>query len=558
LDAFVEDKEYVIQRFREGYFDYLDVSCKVVEAEFFRHFLDGGHFEKLASTYPTPRQKEEVPLWVYLCAEMTLRLHGACGFEALPYLLHCGGLTEALGPRQVEVRQDPRNGQQRLRFEGYNDKNHYERSSPCDPDFVRKLSRDTDPKALEAWFGSAPNVLYRDLGAFDPDGIFLVDGTYLFVPDNERYEGSTVLCFDEHNHPISKEEKEKLTPAQQKRCRFRRCYRAVSLVHTDRRLRYTFYNGVRLLPGRESETPWVMPLVEDFIASVGEGVIRWLIHDRGFIDGKATTELKKHNIDSLFPLKKGMLDLEDAKVLAAIDGRPWERWVPPLPSPPSEPATRPEAVRARERKRQETVRRKKAEAQKDAAPLPTLQSVDFKLIRDMRLWNSCSVPISVLLMRENASDGTTTEWSLATTDTQLDGIQLRDMYKLRTQHEEGYRQVKCFWDLTAFRSTRLSLVSSQVTFVLLAYSLMQLFLLRTERGDYTRQTRERLLERLLPEGTKVTIYCDNRVAFLRPLEHQSLVLNLEEGPRRGILGKTRELLRKYVQPPELPLRPAEG
>jgi len=84
-DAFVEDKEYVIEQFRAGRFDYLEVASKVVEAEFFRFFLNGGHLDRLAASYPTPRRKHDVPLWVYLSSQIALKLHGAGGFAALPY-----------------------------------------------------------------------------------------------------------------------------------------------------------------------------------------------------------------------------------------------------------------------------------------------------------------------------------------------------------------------------------------------------------------------------------------------------------------------------------------
>jgi hypothetical protein len=30
----------------------------------------------LAETYPTPRKKEEVPVWIYLSSELSLQLHG--------------------------------------------------------------------------------------------------------------------------------------------------------------------------------------------------------------------------------------------------------------------------------------------------------------------------------------------------------------------------------------------------------------------------------------------------------------------------------------------------
>ena len=45
-------------------------------------------------------------------------------------------------------------------------------------------------------------TLYAELQAYDEEGIFIADGSYLFVPDNQNYEGSVRLLFDEHNHPV--------------------------------------------------------------------------------------------------------------------------------------------------------------------------------------------------------------------------------------------------------------------------------------------------------------------------------------------------------------------
>jgi len=72
---------------------------------------------------------------------------------------------------------------------------------------------------------------------------------------------------------------------------------------------------------------------------------------------------------------------------------------------------------------------------------------------------------------------------------------------------------------------------------------MQIFLMKIEKEELTKTTRERLLERLLPIGRKVFLYYKNRVATLTSLEHQEMVLTLKEGPRRRILGKTRRLLK---------------
>ena len=110
-----------------------------------------------------------------------------------------------------------------------------------------------------------------------------------------------------------------------------------------------------------------------------------------------------------------------------------------------------------------------------------------------------------------------------------------------TAIEERHRQLKCFWDLTSFRSTSFALVVNQVAFVLLAYSLMQVFLLKIQKEELTKATRKRLLQQLLPTGRKVFLYYKNRVATLSGLEHQEILLTLDEGPRRRILGKTRRL-----------------
>ena len=211
-NAFEVDKSFVIENFKKGFFDYLEIASDVAETHFFRWLLGKGHLQQLAESYPTPRKKEEVPLWVYICAELTLKLHGSPGFSSLPYILHCGGLKEALGPNQVTTVQDDQDASYQIKCKGYNHKNIYPRHTPCDQDFVRKLARNTQPKALEGWFGQALPKLYRSLRAFDHEGIFLVDGSYLFVPDNDKYENSAVLRFDKHNHPVSKKAYEALPP----------------------------------------------------------------------------------------------------------------------------------------------------------------------------------------------------------------------------------------------------------------------------------------------------------------------------------------------------------
>jgi hypothetical protein len=553
IDACQEDRGFVLENLQAGYLDHVEVVSRVIETQFFQEFVGSGDVARLAATYPTPRKKEEVPLWIYLATQLTLKLHGASGFGSLPYILHCGGLRDALEEGQVERKRELDSNQSYLNFKGYNEKNSYARRTPCDHDFVRKLSRDTEPERLETWYGTEVASYLNTLGAYDPEGIFMVDGSYLFVPDNEHYEHSKLAFFDEHNHPISREEEKKLTPAQKKRCRFRRYYRLVSLSHTTYESEYLLYSGARLV--REGgEVQQLLPLVDDFVGSVSGGVMKLLILDRGFIDGRSITSIKKeYGVDVLLPLKSKMNMTTDAWKLSEVDRNPWQVWEPPAKQAPVDPPQRPERIRRAEKKRQETVARKKKEAGIEEKPL--LVRVELKVIPQMQLWEECEVPLDVVLMREHMSDGTVSEWGLMTTRRVEDPVEIRRLYGLRSSCEEGWRQTKCFWDLTGFRSPCFSLVVSQIIFVLLAYTLLEVFLVKSDRGELAKSTRKRLLAELLPDGEKVAVYYANRVGYFSVMEYTDLILNLREGARRRLAGKIKRLRKSQIAPPELPERP---
>jgi hypothetical protein len=547
-DAFEVDPAYVHAQIDLGRIDYLEGASHVAESSFFRSLFEQTPWEELVASFPTPRKKEEVPLWLYLSSQLTLRLHGALGYGAYPYIVHCGGLKDVLGERQVQWKEHPESGRWYLQCQGYNDKNDYSRITPCDPDFLRKLARDTDEKKLESWFGRAVPQYTQKVGLWDDEGIVLADGSYLFVPNNEHYENSAVMWFDEHNHPV---DRQKLTPAEQTRIRLRRCYRMVNLVHTNRRQEYWTYAGVRMGSGKMAETPVLEPMVRELHAALGKERVKLVIHDRGFIDGPTVRGLKELGIDTLFPLKSDMLDWRDAQRLADADGRPWQIWKPPEPEAQPEPVQRPEHIRARERKRQKTLA-----AQRAAEPAPVrVDRVQMKMVPEMRLWDTCGVPIQVAVLREYTTDGKMHAWGLATPRKIDDPLEAWRLYQMRNGIEERHRQAKCFWDLTNFRSPDFGLVVNQVVFTLLAYTLMQVFLEKSDRQEIAGKTRRRMWEELLPQGDKISVYADNRVAHLDPAEYSDWLLGVSEGARRRLRGRIRALRRQRRDLPDLPPRP---
>jgi len=551
------DRRYVLARLREGVLDAMETVTRVAETEFFQYLLQEGDLAGLAATYPTPRQREDVPLWVYLSSELSLRINASHGFKSFPYVLPCSGLRDALGPAQVRKVLGPYGRGARGQWEGFNRKNAYARRTVCDPDYLRKMARDTAPERLQAWHNHSVAQYYRTLRAYDRDGIFIADGTYLFVPDNPRYERSDVLMFDEHNHPVGKEEIERLSAGERRRLHRERCYRKVSLLHTTWDKDFYLYTGVKVMRGRDAECPALRGLVDGFVKTLGKGVMKVLIHDRGFVDGPGISHYKlDHEIDAVFPLKKNMQCFDEAWRLADFSPEPWREYVPPEPPALDEPPVRPEYIRRRERKRRATIRKKKQEESDEtsAAPKRRLVKTRAKAIKDLRVWDACGVPIHVVAMRDIHDDGRESRWVLATTMDFSDPFELRRHYQLRPTIEERIRQTKCFWDITKFRATKFSLVVNQIVFVLMAYSLVQIYLLKTGRKDLARRVRQRLFQELMEQEEQHAVYCDNRVAFLPPLEYQEILLSLEEHARRKLLGRTRQLRAQRSQPPAKPWR----
>jgi hypothetical protein len=58
-----------------------------------------------------------------------------------------------------------------LHCPGFNDKNDYDRETPCDQDYLRKTARRTDAAQLAAWYGEQMPRILASRRMFDPDGI---------------------------------------------------------------------------------------------------------------------------------------------------------------------------------------------------------------------------------------------------------------------------------------------------------------------------------------------------------------------------------------------------
>jgi Transposase DDE domain len=497
----------------------------------------------LAKELPTHREKEEVPRWFVLAANLSLKLHLENSFKAFERVARCGGLLSALPPEIASKHLDPKTQQILLECQGFNDKNHYPRATPCDQDFLRKFVKDVPSREWMAWFNGPVQQTFQAYGFFDPAGIFIGDGSYLFVPDNPDYEGSVVMWFDEHNHPV---EYEKLSAQERQKAHRERCYKLVSLLHL--RGDCYVYAAMAVVPGNAHECPVLYQLVEQFVQRVGKGVIKRLILDRGFIDGKNITRCKQEwGIDVLLPMKRNMDIWTDAWALGKQC--PWQEVPVPVPEAKLPPSHRPEAIVQRELKRQKTLADKKAQ-QPPPDPAKVLVRSEICPIKGFRSWSECGVPINVLLLRESYADGHQDQWALMDTADFTDPLRPKQDYQLRPKVEERHRVLKCFHDLSDFHSRRFNVIVAQVVFILLSYTLRQWQLWKWSQEELAGKTPGLLSRQLNLHNEYVVIYHQNAYTRMPLVTFSRELLELRAEARAKALIKVRQLEQSFLTPLE--------
>ena len=385
---------------------------------------------------------------------------------------------------------------------------------------------------------------FQSRRVFDREGVFIGDASYLFVPYNPRYEGSVKLLFDEQDHPISQQQYHKMTDEQKSRCQWRRCYKMVMLLHTNRRLDFFLFVAVKVVSGKDNECPVLYALVKRFVETVGKGVIKRLILDRGFLDGEAIFLCKKkYDIDILIPIRRTMDLYADTTALFRESEVDWVECKGQREEAQESDRPRPKVIAKREKKRKGKIRQLK-EQQLPPPPKEILVKREAAAIGEFRSWSSCSVPLTVVANREHYADGHQEIWFLIDTREVQDPSQTRQEYHLRVSTEERYRQLKCFSDLTHFTSRAFSMVVNQIVFIMLAYNLLQLYLLNRGRKELNQKTLPRIRQQLLPSDNHIIVYRQNYYSLFRPFELVGFVVMLREEARKKIAAKCRRIGRE--------------
>ncbi|MEW6687245.1 MAG: transposase [Candidatus Edwardsbacteria bacterium] len=475
-----ENKIMVLADLKEGRLDYLDSSEWSFQDKFFGFLLGIGFFEVCGVSYPSPRKKEEVPLWFLLACQVQMKLHTTASFERLPFLLRSGAILS-----RVKFNVGGVNG-------GFNNKNRKERESAVHHDTPRKFFKDTDCGKMRDWHNQEVVRFFRRNRGFDKHGIFLLDQTHVVVPDNDNYKDAVWMPVDEHGQRI---DMSGMTEEQKKVVKYHRCYALSELLHVEKDAKSFLFAGYQWGSGNTDELTQGIPLVRGFVDAVGKGVMELLIMDRGYIDGGFVTMVKNElEADVLMPLRSNMDILLDAQRIAEKFHYKWEKYD--------------EYTKHETRYLEEVV-----------------------VVEEMQTWDKCEVPLYVSLMKITASDDSVKVWGIATTFKPKNAKEVFDIYALRTQIEERHRQLKSCWGINHFTSPDKSLIEAHVLFTLLTYSLIQLYLTKTHLNQLANKTILSLRQEERIGKDNVIVYSGKYFAVFDQIDYIEILVDLKEEAR---------------------------
>ena len=164
-------------------------------------------------------------------------------------------------------------------------------------------------------------------------------------------------------------------------------------------------------------------------------------------------------------------------------------------------------------------------------------------------WETCEVPLSVVLVRTTKADGRREMWALASTKSFQDPKEARRLYTGRMQIEERIDQIKNCWWVGYFTTPNFNADVVHVFFVLLTYSLIQLYLKATHHEELTTQTIETLKQEERLGKDAVIVYAEKYFAVFDLDEYTDIILDLKTAPRERMRRWLKRFRRNKIRAP---------
>lgn len=130
-----------------------------------------------------------------------------------------------------------------------------------------------------------------------------------------------------------------------------------------------------------------------------------------------------------------------------------------------------------------------------------------------------------------------------TTDLTVTGRQIIKTYELRPEIEEDFRQLKDFWKLEGFKSTKYTHIIFHIVMLLIGYLYYQLYKNTEEGSKYANKALPVILKKYVPvkKAKKVIIYADKYFGIFGFLEFLDIYASCNEKVRKE-LEKVLELI----------------
>lgn len=119
-----------------------------------------------------------------------------------------------------------------------------------------------------------------------------------------------------------------------------------------------------------------------------------------------------------------------------------------------------------------------------------------------------------------------------TTDTDRKASEIIMTYELRPEIEEDYRQLKDFWKIEDFKSTKINVILFHIVCVLFGYLFFQLYTLLPEGAELLHKSLPVILKNYLPQiQPYVVLYADYEFGVLTLLDTMELYAHCDENTR---------------------------
>ncbi len=242
-----------------------------------------------------------------------------------------------------------------------------------------------------------------------------------------------------------------------------------------------------LVPPTEAETTVGQKLVTAAETVIGEGAIRHLLVDRGYLDGAWLTELHARGTRVTIGVRQDMLIMEDMRNLSRLPGQTWEQAEPPKIHAAPQP-------------------------ERAIMSLPAMEAE----------WAACDVPLSACLIRDTYPDEVRYR-GLVTTEPHIPAGDILDDDGKRWTLEEVFMTLTRYWHLDDLPPCRLGVAYAMSHFALLAYTLMGFYLQETEAALDIKTWSKAPPPLPMPER-ELAVYAGPHFALLFPSQLVTIIL----------------------------------